>query len=115
LGNAEIQEVRHSSSSSTSPTHLNSLLTTLAESVTNLEPRITRVTPESRWREKGDDNVRARIEELIGEWSSLADQHAMLKEEMKEDGWLIRFRSWAIFTFSDATFKFSGTDGWIWV
>jgi hypothetical protein len=32
-------------------------------------------------------------DELGLEWDSVVAQHAMLKEEMKEDGWLVRFRT----------------------
>jgi hypothetical protein len=89
----EIQEIRHLNPSSTSsnPSRINTLQSTLDSSISSIEPRIQTVRDEAS--PMNSPGLSAAVEELIREWSDLADQHAMLKEEMKEDGWLVRFRA----------------------
>jgi hypothetical protein len=71
----EIQELRHSSSAPTE--RLNSLLSTLTEQIAILTPNIEA----------------AQAPELRAEWDKLLGKQKLLTEEMKEDGWLIRFRT----------------------
>lgn len=82
---AEIQELRHSSSAPTE--RLNILLSSLTEQVEGLAPRMGVLLGE-----KGAAAAGPRAD-LKQEWDKLLQRQKVLGEEMKEDGWLIRFRT----------------------
>lgn len=92
----EIQELRHStsSSSSTAPSsppgnvRMDSMLYILEASTRSLASQMAALPNMS-----ADPTAREGLSELKANWSKFTDQHAMLKEELKEDGWLIRFRT----------------------
>lgn len=41
----------------------------------------------------GDDEIREDIADVLREWTKLSGQYAAIEDEMKEDGWLVRFRT----------------------
>ena len=98
---AEVQELRHSSELSSNPitsTHsdlplskIDTLLSSLDDSVASLASR-TSALPSQASPNDGAGSDAAK--ELRRDWERVVEQHAMLKEEMKEDGWLIRYRTW---------------------
>jgi hypothetical protein len=54
---------------------------------------MTALTPQIAAVRRTDGVSRPGAEELCVEWERATTQYAMLKEEMKEDGWLVRFRT----------------------
>lgn len=97
----EIQELRHSASasSSTSPvpssnvnstSRIDSLLANLDSSVASLTPRIATLPIEI---EQPDQAIRVDQEELLADWKRASEGYVTLKEELKEEGWLLRFRT----------------------
>ena len=95
----EIQELRHSTfstSSAASPpsSRLDTLVSHLDLSVDTLPARLSAL--ESDVGALGPD---APVEPGVGlqalrvDTDALTKQHAALKDEMKEDGWLVRFRA----------------------
>ncbi|OCF30478.1 hypothetical protein I316_07860 [Kwoniella heveanensis BCC8398] len=100
----EIQELRHSSvPSSSSPltssapaSQLDTLLSSLSDSTVLLRPQITSLQSDiSRYSGPRKMQLQDGIEELTDECKKVEDQQRWLLEEMKEDGWLIRFRTTA--------------------
>ncbi|WVF67103.1 hypothetical protein IAT40_001848 [Kwoniella sp. CBS 6097] len=104
----EIQELRHvsvpsstprsaSTSTSTAPaSKLDALLSSLSDSAVLLRPQITSLQPEiSRYSGSRKMQLQDGMEELMDEWKKVEDQQRWLMEEMKEDGWLVRFRTTA--------------------
>ncbi|WRT65592.1 uncharacterized protein IL334_002537 [Kwoniella shivajii] len=98
----EIQELRHFSipSSSTStvstPSRIDDLLSSLTDSTSLLRPQITSLQSIfSSSTGSHTENLQDGLEELMVEWKKVEEQHKLLLEEMKEDGWLVRFRTTA--------------------
>ncbi|ORY29515.1 hypothetical protein BCR39DRAFT_531880 [Naematelia encephala] len=91
----EIEEVRHAASSQSS-THIDALLQDLDSSISRLSPQIDTLASSTKSYTGGDERaITESFEELQGEWARVSEQHEVLKEEMKEDGWLVRFRTTA--------------------
>ncbi|WWD05843.1 hypothetical protein V865_003926 [Kwoniella europaea PYCC6329] len=97
----EIQELRHSSISSTSsipsaPSRIDSLLSSLSDSTLLLRPQITSLSSTvSSYTGTRAKQLKDGIDEIMEDWKKVGDQQKWLLEEMKEDGWLIRFRTTA--------------------
>lgn len=98
---AEIQELRHgyqsststqptSSSSTPSTSRLDTLILALDTSSVALAPQIASICAESDGLDKNTANAAA---ELKAEWERVTSQHGMLQQELREDGWLVRFRT----------------------
>ncbi|WWD16634.1 hypothetical protein CI109_101064 [Kwoniella shandongensis] len=99
----EIQELRHSSlpdtitqphSNSAPGSRIDTLIQSLTDTITLLRPQITALQPDiTRYHGDGSNDLSDGVEELMGDWKRAEEQHRLLKEEMKEDGWLVRFRT----------------------
>ncbi|WWC60218.1 uncharacterized protein I303_102784 [Kwoniella dejecticola CBS 10117] len=97
----EIQELRHSSVPSTSsaqsaPSRIDNLLSSLSDSTLLLRPQITSLSS-SIAAQSGShtQELQEGLEVIMEDWKKVEDQQKWLLEEMKEDGWLIRFRTTA--------------------
>ncbi|WVW80029.1 hypothetical protein I302_102002 [Kwoniella bestiolae CBS 10118] len=97
----EIQELRHSSIPSTlstpsAPSRIDTLLSSLSDSTLLLRPQITSLSSAiSSYTGSRRETLKDGIEEIMEDWKRVEDQQKWLLEEMKEDGWLIRFRTTA--------------------
>ncbi|KAK8861454.1 hypothetical protein IAR55_002273 [Kwoniella newhampshirensis] len=97
----EIEELRHSSlpgmDTALTPTfRMDTLIQHLTDSVQLLRPQITALrsnVSSHRGEELGD--LSDGVEQLMSQWRRVEEQRRMIKEEMKEDGWLVRFRTTA--------------------
>lgn len=87
---AEIQELRHAS---TQATQLDSRLSALDARVSDLSNRIDKALADLARRHDGTLEADLRLE-LESEWGKFLSARALLKEEVKEDGWLVRFRAY---------------------
>lgn len=87
----EIEELRHSPSArSGHATRLDGLLSELNDSVQALSTRMSTfdVAPES--------DPSGMLGPLRTDWTKVLTQHAQLKQELQEDPWLIRFRTYVL-------------------
>ncbi|WWC68712.1 uncharacterized protein I206_102646 [Kwoniella pini CBS 10737] len=97
----EIQELRHLSVPSTSieqsaPSRIDGLLSSLSDSTLLLRPQITSLSSVvALYAGPHTKELRDGMEEVMEDWKKVEDQQRWLLEEMKEDGWLIRFRTTA--------------------
>ena len=41
----------------------------------------------------GEEEVKEDIADVQREWNKISRQYAAIEDEMKEDGWLVRFRT----------------------
>lgn len=89
----EIEELRHAGPSTGSPsTHssrVDTLLVNLDAAYASLSGRRDAALPglPTSGVDEGD------LAHLQREWEKMSRQYMMLKDEMKEDGWLVRFRT----------------------
>ena len=93
----EVQELRHSTVtmsrqevSSSTESRINSMLVHLDSSIDSLAPRVSSLCAETT---ALDGAVKDGVDQLKIDWQRVSEQQSMLREEMKEDGWLIRFRT----------------------
>ncbi len=93
----EIQELRHSTvpsipaANGEPASRLDQLLATFDHSVIGLTPKVEKLQ-EQCGRQNGKI-VHDELEELKSDWQVLLQSQKVLKEEMKEDGFLVRFRT----------------------
>jgi len=82
----EIEELRHSPTlRSAHASRLDTLLSEVNDSIDALAPRMA-LTPTS-------PEFSDLTSHLRKDWAKVMAQHALLKQEMLEDPWLIRFRT----------------------
>ncbi|KAK4686893.1 hypothetical protein P7C73_g3234, partial [Tremellales sp. Uapishka_1] len=86
----EIQELRHTSTDQP----LDALLSSLESSISVLSPRIQSLSASVAAHAGHDKKMLSEAEqEIRSDWEQVLEQNGMLKEEMKEDGFLVRFRT----------------------
>lgn len=88
----EIEELRHSPSArSGHATRLDGLLSELNDSIEALGQRMAsfEISP--------DGDPSGVLGPLRADWTKVLAQHAQLKQELQEDPWLIRFRTYVLF------------------
>lgn len=93
----EVQELRHSTVTtsyqavpSSPDSRINSMLSHLDSSINSLAPRVAKLCAETT---ALDGALRDGVDQLKIDWQRVSEQQSLLREEMKEDGWLIRFRT----------------------
>ncbi|WVR03934.1 hypothetical protein IAU60_000933 [Kwoniella sp. DSM 27419] len=103
----EIEEIRHSSSAvqataaplqaPNSTTDIDALLTGLSDRVLLARPQITSLQRDITDTGEGAraDALKGDVEDLLEEWKIVEEKQRLLWAEMKEDGWLVRFRTTA--------------------
>ena len=94
---SEIEEIRHESSGSSvlgRPIgRLESALSNLRSLHMITDQQATTLESSSSSLIDGDDEIREDIADVQKEWTKLSGQYAAIEDEMKEDGWLVRFRT----------------------
>lgn len=89
LTRAEIEELRHSPSArSAHAARLDTLLSEADAAVDNLTPRIAAVDLIG-----SDAEVPDLLTALRADWAKATAQHYLVKQELQEDPWLVRFRT----------------------
>ncbi|WWC87762.1 uncharacterized protein L201_002654 [Kwoniella dendrophila CBS 6074] len=102
----EIQELRHSSipsvppvsasSAPSAPFRIDDLLSSLSDSTLLLRPQITSLSYAISLHTGTHTKIlQDGLEEITDDWKKVEDEQRLLLEEIKEDGWLIRFRTTA--------------------
>ncbi|KAL1409538.1 hypothetical protein Q8F55_003522 [Vanrija albida] len=87
----EIEELRHSPSArSAHAARLDTLLSEADAAVDNLTPRIAAVDLIG-----SDSQVPDLLSSLRADWAKATAQHCLVKQELQEDPWLVRFRTTA--------------------
>lgn len=91
---SEIEELRHAGSQgheTTAP--IDKFVTRLDAALSSIQERVkTSLTTQSKGQANGTIN-QEDMDELNEQWEKLLRARALLKDELKEDGWLIRFRT----------------------
>lgn len=91
----QIEELRHSLAREEHTAYLNTLLSEFNETVERLTPRFEALEAVSL--------TDAHAASLRTEWVKVTAKHALLKQEVQEDPWLIRFRTYVARLASDNT------------
>lgn len=83
----EIEELRHSPSlRAQHASQLDLLLSEVHEAIEQLVPRMAAF-------EGGAPDMPELVMPLLKDWNKAIEQHALVQHEMKEDPWLVRFRT----------------------
>jgi len=61
--------------------------------MTSIEKKASPIIDETSTANRDGSTSRDDVDELKEQWGKLVRVRALLKEELKEDGWLIRFRT----------------------
>jgi len=61
--------------------------------MTSIEKKVSPIVDETSTANRDGSTSRDDVDELKEQWGKLVRVRALLKEELKEDGWLIRFRT----------------------
>jgi len=65
----------------------------LDAAMTSIEKKVSPIVDETSTANRDGSTSRDDVDELKEQWGKLVRVRALLKEELKEDGWLIRFRT----------------------